>query len=170
MALQSFLALVGGKFSRIFPVQSSTGSASAGAIPALNAAGAIDVTMLPSGVEPDTTTATASEAIAAGAPVNLWSNGGVASVRNANGATSLEAQGYIISAAASGATGVVVYLNSVNTALSGLTPGTDYFLSDTTAGAATATAPTTTGHYSQQIGYGTAAGNLQFNPGPMVSL
>ena len=170
MATQSFLQLVAGKFARVFPIQVSAGAASAGQIPALNAAGAVDVTMLPSGVGPDTSVATASEAIAAGAPVNLWNNGGVASVRNANGATGLEAQGYILSAAASGATGVVVYLNSVNTAQTGLTPGADYFLSDTAAGTISTTAPSTTGHYSQQVGYGTAGGNLQFVPGPMVSL
>ena len=46
MAGQSFLALVGGKFARIFALQASAGSTSAGAVVALNASGLVDQTML----------------------------------------------------------------------------------------------------------------------------
>lgn len=47
MALQSFLAIVAGKFTRVQPLQASAGSGSAGSLIALNAAGQIDLTMAP---------------------------------------------------------------------------------------------------------------------------
>lgn len=46
-SLQKFLALIGGRSQQVSPVQVSAGAASAGAIPALNASGVIDSTMLP---------------------------------------------------------------------------------------------------------------------------
>ncbi len=46
-ALQKLLALVNGRLAQISPVQTSTGAASAGQIPALGAAGLLDPSMLP---------------------------------------------------------------------------------------------------------------------------
>jgi hypothetical protein len=169
MALQKFLALVAGKLTQLSPLQASSGSSSAGAVVALNAAGQVDVTMMPSGVGPDTQSITASEAIAAGALVNVWSNAGALNVRNANAATGLEAHGFVLAAVANGAAGTV-YFSGINTAQTGLTLGADYYLSDAGAGAIVSTAPSTAGHYSQQIGTAISATSLQFNPGPFIGL
>ena len=163
MALQRFLALVSGKITEFLPIAVSAGATSAGAIMATNASGVLDVTFLPSGIGPDTYSLPATEAIASGALVNIYSNSGVFSVRNADGSTTgKQADGFVLAAVASGASGTV-YLAGINTAVTGLTPGLQ-FLSDTTLGAATATGATTAGHTYQQVGSATAAGALQFNP------
>ncbi len=139
------------------------GSGSAYNVPALNANGQLDVTMLPTGVGPDTQTLPATEGISAGALVNVWSSSGTVSVRNADGSTSgKEADGFVLAAVASGSQ-ATVYLTGLNTAVSGLAPGLGY-LSDTTVGAVASVGATTAGHTYQQVGVVTAAGVLQFNP------
>jgi hypothetical protein len=47
------------------------GAGSASAIPALGATGLLAVTMMPTGIDPDTASVTASEALAADAYVNI---------------------------------------------------------------------------------------------------
>lgn len=169
MALQKFLALVSGKITQTAPVQASSGSSSAGAIVALNSAGAVDVTMLPTGVGPDTQSITASEALSAGAFVNVWNNSGTLNVRNANGATGLEAHGFVLAAAAA-STAATVYFTGIDSALTGLTLGADYYLSDAAIGAIVSTAPSTPGHYSQQVGTAISTTALQVSLGPFIGL
>jgi hypothetical protein len=50
MSVQRFLAMVAGKLAELVPLTSSAGAASAGSIPALNASGLIDTTMLPAAI------------------------------------------------------------------------------------------------------------------------
>ena len=66
-------------------------------------------------------------------------------------------------AAVDSAAQATVYVDSINTGVTGLTPGTVYFLS-ATAGLATATAPSAAGNVVQEIGMATAAGELIFQP------
>ena len=162
MAIQRLLAIVSGKMSEYVALQASAGASSAGAIPALNAAGSIDVTMLPSGVGPDVQTLTASEAISAGAWVNVWSNAGAFAVRNADGSTTgKQADGYTLAAIASGATGTV-YLNGINTAVSGQVPGLVYL--GTTAGQGANAGAGAAGQTFQQIGLAISPTAVQFDP------
>jgi hypothetical protein len=169
MALQQFLSLVAGKLKMISPLQASAGSSSAGSVVALNAAGQVDVTMMPTGIGPDTQSIVASEAISAGALINVWNNAGTLNVRNANGATGLESHGFVLAAIANGAAGTV-YFSGINSALSGLTPGADYYLSDSAAGGVVSASPTTAGHYSQIVGTALSATAMQFTPGPFIGL
>lgn len=162
-ATQRLLSLVAGKFTEYVAVITSGGASSSGQIVALNAAGAVDITMMPSGVAADVVTLTASEAIAAGAFVNIWNNAGTPGVRNADGSTTgKQADGFVLAAIASAASGTV-YLSGVNTGVTGQTAGLVY-LSDTTAGSSTATAPTTAGHTLQQLGIAISATSIQFDP------
>ena len=162
MASQRLLAIVGGKMSEYAALQASSGAASAGAIPALNAAGSIDVTMLPSGIGPDVQVLTASEAIGAGAWVNIWSNGGAFAVRNADGSTTgKQADGYVLAAIASGAAGTV-YLGGINTGVSGQAPGLVYL--GTTAGQGSAAPAAAAGQTFQQIGLAVSPTAVQFDP------
>ena len=143
------------------------GAGSANAIPALGVNGTFDVTMLPSGVGPDTYLMTASEAITAGSLVNIWNNSGAFGVRNAdNSATGKEAHGFVLAAVAANAQ-ATVYLGGINTSASGLTPG-DQFLG--AAGATTATPPTAAGAVVQRVGVALAATALQFDPLPPILL
>jgi hypothetical protein len=53
---------------------------------------------------------------------------------------------------------------------SGLTPGTTYFLSATTAGLGTATAPSTTGQYVTRLGIALSTTELLINISPPILL
>jgi hypothetical protein len=147
----------------------SAGAGDAQAIPALNSSGQLDITMMPTGVGADIVSVTASEALSAGAFVNLWNNSGTTNARNADGSTTGKfAQGFVLAAVSSSGT-ASVYLTGLNTAVTGATPG-PVFLSDSAVGSFTATAPTTSGHTSQYLGIAITATSIQFDPGPVIQL
>lgn len=117
--------------------------------------------MLPTGVGPDTQTLPSTENLAAGAFVNVWSNGGVPSVRNADASTTgKQADGFVLSAVTSPAN-ALVYFNGNNNSITGATAGR-VWLSDTTPGGYRATAPTGAGKIAQPLGVATAAANINF--------
>jgi len=132
----------------------STGSADAGMLTALDSSGHLDLSVMPSGVGPDTQVILASESISAGALVNIWNNSSTANIRNAdNTAAGKEAHGYVLSAVSSGTNGTVYFIGN-NTAVTGLTIG-NAFLG--TVGAIVATAPSGSGNVVQRIGITTSA-------------
>ena len=138
----------------------STGAADAGKLTALDASGHLDLSVMPTGVGPDTQTILASEAIAAGAYVNIWSNSGTANIRNAdNTAAGKEAHGYVLSAVSSGTTGLVYFIGN-NTAVTGQTVGV-VFLG--MVGATVSTAPSGSGNVVQRIGEATSATSVNTN-------
>lgn len=146
----------------------SSGAASDGNIPALDANGRLDQSVMPSGVGATTKTYTASEALSAGALVNITATG----VRNADasGGQGKKADGYVLASVANGATATVyVDTGTIITGLTGLTQGTTYFLS-ATPGVSTATRPTTATHIVQEIGKALSATELKFDPKPAVTL
>lgn len=146
----------GGDLTEANPITTSAGSSNAGQIIATNAAGQIDSTLLPNST---TITVTASEAIAAGAMINIWLNAGNVAVRNAdNTALAKQAHGFAPAAISSSASGTVSLWDGENTGLSGLTIGATYFLG--TAGAVTMTPPTATASIVQKIGAARSATEL----------
>ena len=116
----------GGETKQYKPVQASAGSADAGKVPALNAAGKIDGSMLDIGEQ--STPVTASEALGAGKFVNLWNDSGTLKARLADNSNGRPAHGFVRAAAALSTTATVFPLDAVNAALSGLTIGATYFL------------------------------------------
>jgi hypothetical protein len=103
MAGNKFLTNNAGTQLEVHGVQISAGAANANAIPALTAAGVFDNSLMPSGIGADTAPLTASEAIAAGALINVWNNAGAFAIRNADGSTTgKEAHGFVLAAVASG--------------------------------------------------------------------
>lgn len=126
-----------GKFQQYTPVTQSAGSADAGKLPALNSSGKLDSTLMPDGIGAATRTATASEALTAGAFVNEYLNSSALGVRLADNSNSRPATGFVKSAVTSGATATIWPLDSTNDQLSSLTIGTDYYLG--TAGGVLAT-------------------------------
>lgn len=160
MAGKSFLRIVSGQLAEILGVQTSAGAGNAGDIPALNAAGAIDITMMPAGIGGNVLSLTSSEAISAGAAINIAVAG---TVRNANATDATKpCHGFASAAITSGAAGNCVLGSGINTNASSLTIGAPVYLG-TTAGTVTSTAPSTTGNLLQQVGYAVTATTYVFN-------
>lgn len=148
-------------------VQSSAGAGDAGKIPALDAAGRFDSSMMPVGIGADTAAIEASEALAAGDLVNIYNDTG-AKCRKADASTAgKEAHGFVLAAVESAAT-ATVYFEGSDTQVTGLTPGVQ-FLSASVPGGSSSTAPSSTGNVVQRVGYATAATALNFESGiPIV--
>jgi hypothetical protein len=145
----------------------SAGAADAGKVAALDASGKLDNTMMPVGIGADSTVMVASEALSAGDFVNIWNSTG-AKVRKADATTSgKEAHGFVLSAVAS-AGNATVYFEGSNTAVTGQTPG-GVFLA-TTAGGATSTAPIASGNIVQGIGFATSTTSINFQSQPSILL
>jgi hypothetical protein len=141
-------------------LQSSAGSGDAGKIPALDASGKLDTSMMPTGIAADTASITASEALAAGDYVNVWDSAGTFKVRKADGTTAgKEAHGFVLAAVSSGAA-ATVYFEGTNTQVTGQTAG-PVFLS-TTAGAGASSAPSGSGNVVQRLGFATSATAVNF--------
>jgi hypothetical protein len=146
---------------------SSAGAGDAGKVVALDASGRIDPTMMPVGIGADTASITTSEALAAGDLVNIHDSAG-AKVRKADATTAgKEAHGFVLSAFGSGVA-ATVYFEGTNTAVSGLTPGPQFL--QTTAGTAGSAAPAAAGNVVQRVGIATSATALNFEGGPPIVL
>lgn len=119
-----YMTLENGKRKLEEAADSSAGAANAGDIVALNSAGQIDASMLP-------TTGTKSievgEAVSAGDFVEIYDDGGTTKIRPADNSNGREANGYVKDAGAVAAS-VNVFFDGGNTSLSGLTPGARYYL------------------------------------------
>lgn len=165
MAAPRYLNVVNGVPTQVAASETATAEAIVSTLPS----GLLDISLMPTGIGPDTITVLASAAITAGQFVNVYNNAGVLNVRPADGSTTgKEANGFVLANISSAATGLV-YLSGLNTAVTGATIG-KAFLSDSTPGAATATAPTTAGHVCQQIGWTLAATEIQFSPQLAITL
>ena len=144
-------------------VQASAGAADAGKIPALDAAGRLDASMMPVGITAEVVVCTASETLTSGAFVNLYNNAGAINARNADATTNGKpAHGFVLAGVTAGQQ-ATVYLEGNNTGVTGRTPGALQFLS-TTPGQPTETAPSTAGNLVQQLGIAVTATAQQFEP------
>lgn len=145
----------------------SAGAGDAGKVVALDGAGRIDSTMMPVGVGADTQVVVASEALAAGDFVNIHNATG-AKARKADATVQgKEAHGFVLAAVAA-AGNATVYFEGTNTAVTAQTPG-NVFLS-VTAGIATTTAPSASGNVVQRIGFATSATTINFQAQNPITL
>jgi hypothetical protein len=137
-------------------ILNATVSSSANKLVKLDGSGKLDSTVMPTGIGADTLAVTASEALAAGDLINIWNDGGTAKARKADASTSgKEAHGFVLSAVSSSAS-ATVYFEGTNTQMTGMTPGVQ-FLSASTAGKTTTTAPSASGNVVQRVGFATSA-------------
>lgn len=165
MAGNKYLAITGNSTGEVAAIQSSAGAGDAGKIPALDAGGLLDATMMPAGVGANTKALAASEALAAGDFVNIWDDTGTTKMRKADASTSgKEAHGFVLASVESAATGTC-YLSGVNNQLTGLTGGTTYFLSASVPGGVVDTVPSSTGNVMQRLGTADSTTELPFQPG-----
>lgn len=164
MAGNKYVSNNAGVLTEVAASQVSAGAGDAGKIPALDSTGKLDASMMPVGVAAATVVITASEALSAGDFVNVWNSAGNFRVRKADGSASgKEAHGFVLAAVSNGASATVYFPGEENTQVAGATPGPVY-LSDTTAGGFTSTAPTTSGHVVQRLGVAVAATEIIFEP------
>lgn len=134
---QKFLVRQGGKTIQAEAADVSAGVADAGRVPALGSDGRLSPTMMPPGIGAETQLITATENLAAGSFVNIYSDVGDLAVRLADNSNGRAADGYIQTAVLMAQDALVYPLDGVNANLSGLTPGAEYWLG--TAGAVTDT-------------------------------
>lgn len=162
MAGQKFFVNILGKIKELAGIQSSAGAGDAGKIPALDSAGKLDITMMPTGVTAEVTLALASEDLAAGDFVNFHLAGGVLKARKADATTNAKpADGFVLAAFLTGATASVYGISNANSSVAGLTIASDYWLS-ITPGAITGTAPSAAGNIVQRLGKAKSATEIIF--------
>ena len=114
--------------------------------------------------------AASSENLSAGDFVNLYNNTGVINARKADATTNGKtAHGFVLSNVTSPANATVYLESSQNNSVSGLTVGSDYYLS-TTPGVVTTTPPSASGNIVQLLGTATSATNLPFTPGDTIEI
>lgn len=150
---QGFLARVNGITKQLFGLVVSAGAGDAGKIVALGDDGKLDDSVMPTGIGANTISASAVEECVAGKFVNLHYASGSLKMRLADSSNNRPAHGYVKTTVANAATGAVYRLNTVNSNLSALTAGSNYWLS--TAGGVTATPldpETDTGELCQYLG------------------
>lgn len=146
----------------------SAGAGDAGKVVQLDASGKLDQTLFPAGLGADALAITTSEALSAGNFVNVWNDAGTAKVRKADATVAgKEANGFVLSAYGSGVA-ATVYFEGTNTAVTGQTAGPVFL--GTTAGGASAAAPTATGQVVQRIGFATSATSINFQMGTTITL
>lgn len=138
-------------------VVSSSGAADAGEFPVLDGQGKLDSSVLPNGVGADAVSATAGEDLNSGDFVYFNSIGNV--LKADATAIGKQARGYVIAGVTNGSQ-ATVYFDDTNGVLTGLTPGATYYLSPTTPGAVTETAPTLSTQIVQRLGFASNATTL----------
>lgn len=146
-----YMHLSGGKKVQTEATVVSTGVSEAGDIPALDATGKIDPSLLPTGAGPDTKAVVVSDAsgLTAGDYVNIFDSTGP-KARLADNSNGRPAHGFVLSAFADAAT-ALIYFEGPNTALTGLTVGARQYLG--TAGGTTETpVAVTSGDIHQYLG------------------
>lgn len=143
-------------------IDSGTGAPDAGKIPALNADGLIDPTMLPAGLGQDFVVAKAIEALAENDVVTIYLSGTL-NTRLADATDETKpAHGYVTAAVEMNAD-ATIRLNGVLPGAA-LTPGARYFLSAAVPGGVTDTAPAATGNILQVVGVAVSETQIKFRP------
>lgn len=166
MAANKYVALVAGKLKEVFASVTST----ANAIVALDSTGHLDASVMPVGFGAEVITATATEALSSGDFVNHYDAAGVTSCRKADATTNAKpATGFVLANVSNGGLATIYTPGNINTQRTGLTNGTDYYLS-TTPGAITSTAPSTSGNIVQPIGRTSKTTEIPFNPTVAVEI
>jgi hypothetical protein len=146
-----------GRIRERTPIDTSTGAADAGKLVKLAANGKFSTTVIP-GI--NVTDIIAFEALSANDAIHIFDDAGVGKMRKANAATGLQAHGFVPAAVGAGISGRAQLDDQVLSGFVGLTIGAQYFLSDVTAGAITATPPTTSGYLLQSVGVARSATEL----------
>lgn len=145
-------------------LQTSAGAGDAGSIVALNSSGLIDDTML--SIQAASQSMTAGETLAAGDFVYINTADANKIYKADANAVAKKAIGYVKASATTGAA-CTVYFEGINSNLTSLTVGSDYFLSGT-AGSVTSTLPSGAGDIVQYIGTAITTTAIPFKFSPPI--
>ena len=156
MAAGKYVDIVSGIMTQKLSVDASAGAGDAGKLVSLNASGMVDSTMLDG-----TYTANVGTGPVANGDLVYLTAAGLVEPAKADAVGTL-AQGYCLVGATTG-NPVTVRFSGSNTAVTGLTPGVEYYLSAGTGGAITATPPATPTQYVQPVGFAVTATQLFMN-------
>src|SRR5262245_32059841 len=140
MAGRKYLKQSSGQIAEESSIQSSAGAGDAGKIPALDASGRLDNTMMPVGIGAETKVMATSENLSAGMLVNIYDNSGTLTARKADASNGRRAMGFVLAGTTSPAN-ATVYLEGTITGLTSKTPGAPQYLDDSSAGGLVETAP-----------------------------
>jgi hypothetical protein len=161
--MAKFIANNSGALTEIQPITTSAGAGDASKIAQTDGTGRFDISLMPIGIGAEVASIVASENLSAGDYVNIFDSAGTIKVRRADASSaSKEAHGFVITSFTTGGTATVYYGN-MNTGVTGLTIGLTYFLSGSTPGAITTTAPSTSGYIVQKIGRSISTTSLLTN-------
>lgn len=158
-----------GQIREVSGLTTSSGAGDAGKIPQLDSSGRLDNSLMPTGIGADTEVMATSENLSAGELVNIWNDGGTRKARKADASNGRRAHGFVLAGTTS-PNNATIYFSGDITGLTSLTPGNPMYLSGTTAGAATATAPSTAGQISQEIGIAISATAITFEAQQPITL
>lgn len=163
MAGNKYLSNNAGAITEVVANQSSAGAGDAGKIPALDATGKLDVSMMPVGIGAENDIIVASEALSAGDFVNIWEDTGVAKVRKADGSTTgKEAHGFVLAVVNFPGNATVYRWSQLNNQKTSMTPGVMQYLSITVPGGTQETVPTGAGKTLQKLGVAKSATEMVF--------
>jgi hypothetical protein len=199
MAAPRFLANIAGRIKMIAAIATSAGAGDADKIPATNASGVLDPTILnavdtsagagdsgklpqldstgrlddsfmPVGIAADVKILPTSENLAAGDLVNIYNASGTATARKADATSEgKEASGFVLEGTTSPAN-ATVYMEGPITGLTGLTPGARQYLDTSTPGATVETAPSSAGNVVQYVGLAISATEISFEPSDPITV
>ena len=168
--VDKYIANINGRKTEVAGTVTSTGASEAGHIVALDTNGKLDISVLPNGLVDETDVLTAGENLSAGDFIYVSSVDGKAYKADAS-STAKQADGYVLASATSNQS-VRVYYEGANTSLTGLTAGTRYYLSASTAGGVVTTPVSyaSGGRISQYIGKAVSTTKLVFEAEDSVVL
>lgn len=156
-----FIGISGTVRALFTAIATSAGVGDANKIVQTDGSGKLDATLMPAGIGAATESMVEFEALAAGDFVNIFLNSSVRNARKADASNGRQAHGFVTSSVASSGTATVI-LQGTNTALTGLTIGSRYFLSPSAAGTGTLTSPSSSGHKIQVLGIAVTATSINF--------
>lgn len=149
-----------GLLAEVQPVTTSGGAGDASKLAQTDSTGRFDQSLMPVGVVPDVFVSTASGALSAGDLVYVTSGGLIA--RASAAAAGNAAIGFVLAASLTGAA-ATAYFSGRDTAVSGLTVGSRYYLSDSAAGQVTITPVTGSAKLHQFVGVAITTTSLIFD-------
>lgn len=172
MTTNKFLTVTSGTPTLTQAPNTSAGAGDANKLISTNSSGKLDPTFLPPGIELQTITFPISETIANGAFVNIFSNSGTPTARNADATNNRPATGYVLTGSGGQPTGnVTVYLSGTNTSVT--TPatnaGSNVYLA--ASGGFSTSAPSPGANVIlQRLGSVTGANAIVFESDPVIAL
>ena len=163
MSFNKFISVgTTGKRELVTAIAASAGAGDGNKILQTDSTGVLDPSFLPPGIDLAVESIEAGENLTAGDFVNIYDDAAVRKVRLADASLAREAHGFVLDTVLSGAN-VDVYTNGINNSVSGFTFGECTFLSATSPGDATATAPAeTSGYINQVLGTAISATSIRF--------